>query len=100
MRIPCTIPIDPKMTHGGAREHLFTIFGFSVIGLFRPRMTYRLKYQEFNYLSFKAIKQFSTHLALGLKCDLLSQPIRSQYFILPFKSVLMAEIIVLMHIWH
>ena len=88
------------MTHGGAREHLVTIFGFWVIGGFRPRMTYRLKYQALHCLSFKAIKQFSTHLALGLNGDFLFQPIRSQYFILPFKSVLMAEIIVLMHIWH
>ena len=88
------------MTHGGAREHLFTIFGFWVIGLFWARMAYRLKYQAFNYLSFKAIKQFGTHFALGLNRDFLSQPIRSQYFILPLKSVLIAEIIVLMNIWH
>ena len=88
------------MTHGGAREHLVTIFGFWVIGGFRPRMTYRLKYQALHCLSFKAIKQSGTDIALGLNCDFLFQPIRSQYFILPFKSVLMAEIIVLMHIWH
>ena len=29
-----------------------------------------------------------------------SQPIRSQYFILPLKSVSITEIIVFMHIWH
>ena len=45
------------MTHGGAREHLLTIFGLWVIGLFWARMAYRLKYQVFNYLSLKAIKQ-------------------------------------------
>ena len=91
------------MTIWGAREQniaIFWVFGdFLICGverrtwnlcwLVQQQILYQLRKNEFREL------QGTIWAAI-----FLSQPIRGQYFILPLKSVLTHEMIVLMHIWH
>ena len=98
--------IDPKnwkMTIWGAREQniaIFLSFGwFFNLARWSAHLKFMLACTTTNSLSIEK-KWVLAIIGNNLGSHFLSQPIRAQYFILPLKSVLTTEMIVLIHIWH
>ena len=80
-------------------SHILSFWWFFNLRRWTAHLKFMLTCTTTNSLSIEK-KWVQAITSNNLGSHFLSQPIRGQYFILPLKSVLTHEMIVLMHIWH